>query len=377
MGVGRILLNILVVLAAIAGGFYQLRLKPILVKFGQGRVIDPRGNTDCTTVPELKACEKLVLHQPSGVVYLACSTQESRPHWLPNAQRFNATGASRTDYVATYNPQSGKVTKLKTVNFNSPRGLSLHGMDVVASSSNPSELWVYLVNHREPLSGDPKVVGADSSVEVFKTTLGGSTMEYVRTVEDPLVLTPNDLTGTPDGKAFWVTNDYGVKTGLIRDLDLLGRATTSVVYCHETEGCKYAIQNMHGNNGIAQAPNGTFYVVNSIGGQLTVLEKQADNTLVITDVIESDRSMDNASVDSEGHVWVAGFPKALVLVYEHFANPTKVASPSTAFRFSINTGPNSFYGQKFKVDRMLILVSTHREESALHARPRYPTISYL
>jgi hypothetical protein len=117
--------------------------------------------------------------------------------------------------VATYNPQSGKVTKLKTVNFNSPRGLSLHGMDVVPSSSNPSELWIYLVNHREPLNGDPKVVGADSSVEIFKTALGGSTMEYVRTVEDPLVLTPNDLTGTPDGKAFWVTNDYGVKTGLV------------------------------------------------------------------------------------------------------------------------------------------------------------------
>jgi hypothetical protein len=88
--------------------------------------------------------------------------------------------------------------------------------------------------------------------------------------------------------------------------------------------------------------------------------------------------MDNASVDAEGHVWVAGtlplfysdaivllivlpitgFPKALVLVYEHFANPTKVASPSTAFRFSINTGPNSFYGQKFKIDRVCERSST-------------------
>jgi hypothetical protein len=62
---------------------------------------------------------------------------------------------------------------------------------------------------------------------------------------------------------------------------------TSVVYCHETEGCKYAIQHMRGNNGITQADNGTFYVVNSPGGQLYVLDKQADNTLVITDVIET------------------------------------------------------------------------------------------
>ena len=44
---------------------------------------------------------------------------------------------------------------------------------------------------------------------------------------------------------------------------------------------------MRGNNGITQAENGTFYVVNSPGGQLYVLDKQADNTLVITDIIES------------------------------------------------------------------------------------------
>ena len=57
MGAGRVLLNILVVLVAIAGGFYQFKLKPILLKLGVGRVIDPVGNTDCTTVPELQACE--------------------------------------------------------------------------------------------------------------------------------------------------------------------------------------------------------------------------------------------------------------------------------------------------------------------------------
>lgn len=352
MGVGRLLLNILIVLAAIGGGFYQLKLKPILATLGIGRVIQPVGNTNCAAVaPELQACEKVVLHQPSGVIYLACSTRESRTHWLPNTLTLNDTGASRADYVATYDPKSQRVTKLKTLGFDSPRGLSLHGMDVVASTTNPSELYVYLVNHRAPLTGDANVVGADSSIEVFKTTLGGSTLEYVRTVDSPLIETPNDVTGSADGQEFWVTNDHGAKTGLVRQLELLGRSATSVVYCHATEGCKYAIKNMHGNNGITQAPNGTFYVIDSSGGKLSILDKQADNTLVITDVISTDRALDNIMVDSQGHVWAAGFPKALVLIQEHFKNPD-ILSPSNAFRFSINTGPGAFYGEKYKVDRV-------------------------
>ncbi|KAJ3529550.1 hypothetical protein NMY22_g8948 [Coprinellus aureogranulatus] len=352
MGAGRLLLNVLVVLVAIAGGFYQFKLKPILRKLGVGRVIDPVGNTDCTTVPELQACEKIVLHQPSGILYLACSTPESRVHWLPHSLTFNETGTRRDDYVATYDPKTHKVTKLKMNGFTSERGLSTHGMDVVPSSSDPAELYVYLINHRAPLSGlDPNEVGADSSVEIFRTALGSSSMDYIRTVEDPLIATPNDVTGSADGKEFWVTNDHGAKTGLAREFDVLGRAVTSVVYCHENDGCKYAIQHMRGNNGITQASNGTFYVVNSPGGQLYVLDKQADNTLIMTDVIEADRSMDNVMVDSEGHVWAAAFPKVLVLVHEHFKNPS-IPSPSSALRFSINTGPGMFYGEKFKVDRV-------------------------
>ena len=68
---------------------------------------------------------------------------------------------------------------------------------------------------------------------------------------------------------------------------MLGYAATSVGYCHVDEGCKFAIKNMHGNNGIAQAPNGTFYVANALWGGLTILEPQADKSLVITDYVKT------------------------------------------------------------------------------------------
>ena len=58
----RTILNFLVVLVAILGGFYQLYLRPTLAKFGLGRVVENIGNKDaCIAVPELSACESVFL----------------------------------------------------------------------------------------------------------------------------------------------------------------------------------------------------------------------------------------------------------------------------------------------------------------------------
>jgi hypothetical protein len=50
------------------------------------------------------------------------------------------------------------------------------------------------------------------------------------------------------------------------------------------EGCKLATAKIHDANGIAGV-NDTFYVANSLKGTVTVLERQTDNSLVLTDVI--------------------------------------------------------------------------------------------
>jgi hypothetical protein len=120
------------------------------------------------------------------------------------------------DYVATYNPETGLVTRLKLLNYASPRGLSLLGMDVVPSSSDPDELFVYLVNQRVPVEEKLiQEVGFDPSIEIFKTTVGASTLTHVKTVEDPaVIITPNDISGAADGKSFHFTNTQGERVGL-------------------------------------------------------------------------------------------------------------------------------------------------------------------
>lgn len=145
---------------------------------------------------------------------MACSTQTSRVHWIPAVGRLNATGKSSSDYVAVFDPVASKITRLQTNGFKYPRGLSVHGMDVVQSKYHPSDILIYLINHREPFApAKAEEVGADSVIEIFKTNIGSTEMSYLTTFKHPVIATPNDIVGTGDDKSFYFTNDHGlVKT---------------------------------------------------------------------------------------------------------------------------------------------------------------------
>jgi len=130
----------------------------------------------------------------------------------------------------------------------------------------------------------------------------------------------------------------------------LGAKRSSVGYCHIDDGCKYAITGTHGSNGITAVPNGTVYIADSIYGGVQFLERQADNTLVVSESVKTDYMLDNLAVDADGQLWAAGIPKALA-AFAHMLNPS-LLSPSVATRISINTGPNAFYGEKYKVEKI-------------------------
>ena len=159
---------------------------------------------------------ELVLHPPSGLLYLACSTPATRQHWHPYFSVLQDDKVLFDDYIATYDPATGAVMRLTFSGFPTSQGYSSHGLDVVPSAADPKELFVYAINHRKPVHGRAKLVGADSVVEIFKTTVGGNMLTHVRTIESPIINTPNDLVGSPDGKSFYFTNDHGIKIGFVR-----------------------------------------------------------------------------------------------------------------------------------------------------------------
>ncbi|KAF7361957.1 Serum paraoxonase/arylesterase 2 [Mycena venus] len=335
------------VVVAIAAAAYNFYLQPLLVLYGVGRVIESLGTTGCTTVPA-PACEKIVLHEPTGVLYLACSSPESRAHWTPSLAQLNASGPDAVDYLATYNPDTGVVARLEPT----LPGFMSHGMDVVPSASNPDELFIYAVNHRKPADrASAPVTGADSTIEIFKTTVGSTALTHLRTIRDAVIVTPNDIVGSPDGKSFFFTNDHDTKTSKMRLLHLIGLEYGSVGYCDVESGCKYVARKLHSANGIVRAPtNDTFYVSNSLLGGITVLERQSDNTLLKTHTIPTDRGIDNLSIDKDGVMWAAGFPSAIAMG-AHIADPSQL-SPVSAHSIAMNTGPGSFYGEKYKVNKV-------------------------
>ena len=147
-----------------------------------------------------------MLHQATGTIYAACSTLAGRLAWMPALHSLNASARSRDDYVAVHDPRTATTTRLALAGLADARGLSVHGMDVVPSSANPAELFVYLVNHRPRT--DAGAGSTDPSVEVFRTTLGARVLQHVRTYADAAVVrSPNDVVGAPDGQSFWFTND--------------------------------------------------------------------------------------------------------------------------------------------------------------------------
>lgn len=158
---------------------------------------------------------EMVLHPPSGLLFLACSSPADRRHWIPALTVLEEDKITFNDYIATYDTTTGSVKRLTFKGFPTSQGYSSHGLDVVPSASNPEMLYVYAINHRKPVQGLGKKVGANSVVEIFKTTIGEDTLTHVRTVEDPVIFTPNDLVGSPDGKSFYFTNDHGTKVGFV------------------------------------------------------------------------------------------------------------------------------------------------------------------
>jgi len=346
----KLAIPVLGVVFAILAFIYQIYMGPFLKMLGVYHTVSTFGLNypACKKHTEIQACEKLVLHQKSGLLYLACSSLESRLHWLPATDELNTQGRTNDDYVAIYDPATSKITRVEFEHFNHP--ISVHGMDVVPSVHNPNELFVYMVNHRSPPAGqDAKLVGADSVIEVFKTTVGGKRLSHIKTVRDSTIITPNDVIGDADGKGFFFTNDHGSKTGFTRILNPFVRHSF-VGYCHLDRGCKKASPDLTTANGIAGASNGTVYVAQSMLGKIAVFERQADDSLLLTDEITLGPALDNLGLDKDGSVIAAGFPKGLDM-RKHMKNPS-LRSPATAFKVSTNTGPNSFYGEKYKVEKV-------------------------
>ncbi|KAL9940611.1 hypothetical protein V8E36_000099 [Tilletia maclaganii] len=301
--------------------------------------------------------------------------------------KLNAAKRPTTDAIYIFDtrasgPASARTTKLGLTNFDGINGdgtLNLHGIgvlevpskpkasddaDVVLDTSyKPPTLYLYINNHRPPV--DPATgnllnaekLGANSTIEIFKTTLGSNTLEHVKTYADELISTPNRVAPvSPD--AFLWTNDHYRKTGLLRPLSYVIN-NGQVGYCDSTSGCKIVAEKLGYPNGIVAAAKPRQYWVPTMrDGKLKLFEFQPkDKSLVLLEDIHLDGPpgypADNLSLDPKtGAILAASLTQGIKAVLTYFVD-FRVLAASTVHRLTLNEGKAKFFGEKYKAEKVL------------------------
>ena len=84
--------QVAIMTVVIIGIFYQFFGKELYFDvLGHGREVKsikdyPNFNCEKIDVPGLEACEDMWLHEETGLLYMACSSMESRLNWVPRCE---------------------------------------------------------------------------------------------------------------------------------------------------------------------------------------------------------------------------------------------------------------------------------------------------
>lgn len=87
--------------AALLAAYFQFYVKPVLIIAGYNRVLQPVGNDNCHTVPDLNACESMLLFAvccpkltpPQSLLYISPQVQST---WLAQHLQAASSGLQPT-----------------------------------------------------------------------------------------------------------------------------------------------------------------------------------------------------------------------------------------------------------------------------------------
>lgn len=179
-------------------------------------------------------------------------------------------------------------------------------------------MYIFAVNHppsseyleKKAAAKGPK---AQSTVEVFYHVIGSTTAKHLRTVQHPLITTPNDVLAVSP-TSFYVTNDHYYREGMLRMLeDVYFSAkwsnTIHVEISHITPEngdakagvtARVALTGLHNNNGLAHGKSAKDALLGSCcSGTMHIGEILDDASIRVTESVEMDSMIDNPSYFSD------------------------------------------------------------------------------
>ncbi|EKV16753.1 Serum paraoxonase/arylesterase family protein [Penicillium digitatum] len=279
-------------LVQVAGVF--LTLNPTVLGEGQGPI----------QIEDTIHCEDVHHYLPANLLFTACEDDKStRFSWFPPLGHMLPRTTQGSIHVV--DPKTMKSTRLAFENFQGP--FSTHGIDVIEDLEQADAVYVYAVNHLPNAAyseaGEPK---AGSQIELFHHILNSNSIRHVRSINHPLIKTPNDIYAISP-ISFYVTNDHFYREGPMRLIEDFWRSAkwSNIIHVQIADlaskdapiEASVALTGLWNNNGLGHGRTDKEIIIcSAMGGEMFLATQHESNHSISVDTSVSFNSLaDNPS----------------------------------------------------------------------------------
>ncbi len=271
--------------------------------------VDPKGSGNCEKLPGTPGPEDFAIDRESGILYI--SSHERREK-------------DKTGFIFALDLKKDSKIPLK-FDTNYPEKFAPHGIFFVNLSGAKK---LYVISH-------PKLIGGNEhTIEIFK--IEKDKLLHEATLKNELLLSPNDLFVTQDGKIF-VSNDVPAGSQFGQIMHVLLRLNSSPIsYYNGKEWSLLNEKTAFGNGILVKKENGKDYLYRSSHVYESILKYELNFSnsgipqLKLVKKIELGSGPDNLEEEDNGNLLVAAH-KSNMRFMSHAGNKEKT-SPSQIFR---------------------------------------------
>lgn len=296
------------VIALIALGLF---VNSIVRATGAYRDLAYQYDGTCLKIDGLVGAEDIQIDHATGIAFV--SNQDRRKY---------QAGTPEPGYIAVLDMKQPRpeAVRIGTGGIEAfyPHGISLFRMD-------NGGLRLFVISH---------VPDEVDRVEIFDVVDGPEGLPqlvHVRTVTDPLLLSPNDLVAVGP-EAFYYSNDHGSETDLGRTLEDALRLPRSNVGYFDGTAARIVADHMRYANGVNVSADGkTLYAAEITGRQVRIFNRDpASDDLELHDVVPLNTLPDNIDIAQDGSLWIGAHPK--IIDFVSHAKDETAHSPSEVIR---------------------------------------------
>lgn len=215
------------------------------------------------------------------------------------------------------------------VSIDAPEDFHPHGISIWRGQDGERRLFA--INH----------TASGPRVEIFDVLADGM-LKHLETVAFSEMLTPNDVLGVGP-RQFYLTNDHGGSTPLLRSLENLFALPWASVAFYDGEKGAIVAKGLKYANGVNWSRDGKrVFVSETLGRDIAIFDRDpASNALRRNGAFRVATNPDNIEIAQDGGVWVAGHPR--IFAFTKFAKGKSDVAPSEIIRINARTGESKVF----------------------------------